>query len=234
MIEAPRLRKYAGDLRTFPSDASIAWRSAGWKGVWAEFRRRTLDRLGGYARRLVIETDLSQLVTTPIPEGVEIRAFSGPDWSVLKPVIQRGGSRQVEAAAAGRLCLVAWRGERAVGCAWLSEQMDTRHESYDLPMPSDAVYVWQVEVSPEERRRGIAAALVGSGLQHAVARGRWRSWAIIHPENRGSLQTIAKVGPSRVLGTVARVKVLSWMRSHYRELRSPLPFQAAIDAGLIR
>ncbi len=234
MIGAPRLRKYAVDLRTFPGDAAVAWRSAGGKGVWTEIRRRTLDRLGGYAeRRLLIETDLSRLANIPTSEGVEIHPFSGPDWSALEQLVRRGGMRQRETVRHGRLCLVAWRGARAIGCVWLSERIEARHESYDLPMPSDAVYVWQMEVIAAERRRGVAASLAIKCLQHAHSRGRRRSWIIIHPNNRASLRTIAKVGPSYVLGTVARVKVLSRMWSRYRALAEPLPVEVAI-ATLVR
>ena len=54
--------KYVTDLRTFPGDAVRAWRAGGWLAVQEEVRKRTLDRIGGYVRRFVIETDLSHLV----------------------------------------------------------------------------------------------------------------------------------------------------------------------------
>lgn len=233
MIDAARLRKYAIDLWSFPMDAAVAWRSAGPKGVWGEVRRRTVDRLGGYAVRFLVETDLSRLEDIQTPGGVAIREFTGPDWSGVEQLVQRAGSQQAEALASGRHCLVAWRGEQAIGCVWFSEQMEYRHESYDLPLPSDAVYVWQVGVFPGERRRGVAAALLAAGLRQAMARGRRRSWAIIHPKNQGSLLTFAKVGPSRVVGTVARVKVLSWMRNLYRRRLEPLPIESVIPGPRI-
>jgi hypothetical protein len=48
---------------------------------------------------------------------------------------------------------------------------------------------------------------------------------IIQPDNIASLRAIASVAPSRVLGTVARIKVLSWMRSRYRALSAPVPIE---------
>jgi GNAT superfamily N-acetyltransferase len=232
MMAVPRLQKYAHDLRTFPRDATSAWHSAGGKGVWDEVRRRTLDRLGGYTARLLVETDLTRLADIPSPEGLEIREFAGPDWSAMGQLVRRAGHRQAAAAAAGRVCLVAWREGQAVGCAWFSGRLERRYEGYDLPMPADTVYIWQVEVVPEERRRGVAAALVASGLQRARTDGSLRGWAIVDRRNRASLRSFAKLGPSHVVGSVARLKVGSWMRSQCRPLPVPIPTKAVIvDAG---
>ena len=222
--------KYLTDLRTFPGDATRAWRTGGWKAIQEEIRKRTLDRLGGYVRRYVIETDLSRLAEVAPPEGVEIRPFDGPDWSLLGDMSRsRLASRFDEATAAGRVCLVAWKKRQAVGYAWFSPRIENRHESYDLPLPSDTIYIWQVEVSRTERRQGIAAALLSSGLQLARDRNFCRSWIIIHPDNVASLRTIASVAPSRVLGTVARLKVLSWIYSRYRALSAPVQLEGTLS-----
>jgi GNAT superfamily N-acetyltransferase len=218
--------KYITDLRTFPGDAVRAWRAGGWRAVQEELRRRTLDRIGGYVRRFVIETDLSRLADITPPTEVEIRAFSGPDWSLLGDMARSRLAAQFgEATAAGRICLVAWKRRQAVGYAWFSPFIENRHESYDLPLPSDTFYIWQLEVSRSERRQGVAAALLSSGLMLGRDRGFRRSWIIVHPGNVASLRSIASVGPSRVLGTVARLKVLSWMRSRYSALSAPVPIE---------
>jgi GNAT superfamily N-acetyltransferase len=220
------LAKYLTDIRTFPGDATRAWRAGGWSAFQEEIRKRTLDRVGGYVRRFVIETDLSRLAEMSPPEEVDIRLFGGPDWQLLGDM---GRSRLAvqfgEAAAAGRVCLVAWKRRQAVGYAWFSPAIESRHESYDLPLPSDTLYIWQVEVKRSERRRGVAAALLSRGLQLGRDRGFQRSWMIIHPHNIASLRAIASIAPSRVLGTVARLKVLSWMRSRYRALSAPVPIE---------
>jgi ribosomal protein S18 acetylase RimI-like enzyme len=197
-------------------------------GVWHEVQRRTLSRLGGYAVRLLLEIDLGRLVETPAPEGVEIRVFAGPDWSAVGRLARMAATRQADAAAAGRLCLVAFREGQPIGCVWFSEMMENRHEGYELSMPSDAIYIWQVEVAPQERGRGIACALVVNGLQRARKRGHARGWAIIARNNQRSLRAFAKVGSGRVLGTVARLKVGTWMLSRCRRLPVPLPTEAVI------
>ena len=133
-----------------------------------------------------------------------------------------------EATAAGRICLVAWKRRQAVGYAWFSPVIESRHESYDLLLPSDTIYIWQVEVSRNERRQGVATALLSSGLKFGRDQGYRRSWIIIHPDNVASLRTIASLAPSRVLGTVARLKVLSWMRSWYSALSSPVPIEIPV------
>ncbi len=116
-----------------------------------------------------------------------------------------------------------------MGYAWFSPRIENRHESYDLPLPADTIYIWQVEVSRSERRQGVAAALLSSGLQLARTRNFCRSWIIIHPDNVASLRTIASVAPSRVLGTVARIKVLSWIHSRYRALSAPVHIEGTLS-----
>jgi GNAT superfamily N-acetyltransferase len=220
------LHKYVDDARTFPGDAVRAWRAGGWSAVGDELRKRTVDRLGGYVRRFVVETDLTRLGEMSPPEEVEIRAFSGPDWLLLGDMARSRLIDQFgEAAAAGRVCLVAWKRRQAVGYAWFSPTVEGRHESYDLPLPPNAIYIWQLEVARHEQRQGVAAALLSSGLQLSRDRGFQRSWMIIHPNNVASLRAIAGVAPSRVLGTVARIKVLSWMRSRYHALSAPVPIE---------
>ena len=218
------LSRYVNDVRTLPGDAARAWRTGGWAAVQDELRRRTLDHLGSYARRFVVETDLSRLAEVAPPDEVEIRPFSGPDWELLGDMARSRLSTEFgSAAAAGRICLVAWKRRHAVGYAWFSPTIELRHESYDLDLPPYTLYIWQVEVARQERRRGVAAALLSAGLRLGREQGFQRSWMIIHPDNVASLQTIATVAPSRVLGTVARIKVLSWIRSQYRALSSPVP-----------
>jgi ribosomal protein S18 acetylase RimI-like enzyme len=217
------LTKYVNDARTFPGDAKRAWRAGGWSAVQDELRKRTLDRLGGYVRRFVVATDLSRLAEMAPPEEVEIRVFTGPDWLLLGDMARSRLTQQFgQAAAAGRTCLVAWKRRQAIGYAWFSPAIESRHESYDLPLPPQTLYIWQLEVSRQERRHGVATALLSSGLQLARDRGFQRSWMIIHPDNVPSLRAIASVAPSRVLGTVARIKILSWMRSRYHALSAPV------------
>jgi GNAT superfamily N-acetyltransferase len=223
------LTKYVNAVRTLPGDGIRAWRAGGWIAVRLEVRRRTLDRLGGYVRRFVIETDLLGLMDAGLPPEVDIRPFTGPDWTLLGDMGRSRLLRQfAEASEAGRICLIAWKRRRAVGYAWFSPAIESRLESYDLPLPADTIYVWQIEVARGERRRGIGGALLSRGLELCRERGFRRSWIIIHPDDLAPIRAIASVAPSRVLGTVARVKILSWMRSWYRALSAPVPIQITL------
>jgi GNAT superfamily N-acetyltransferase len=223
------LARYVGDIRSFPEDAVRAWRAGGWTGVRDEIRRRTLDRVGGYVRRVVVEADLSGLVDLPSPDGVDIRRFSGPDWLLLGDMARsHHAPRFHEAAAAGRTCLVAWKQRQAVGYVWFSPAIEGRHETYDLQLPPYTNYIWQIEVVRREARHGVASALLSRGLKLSWDEGFQRSWMIVHPKNVGSLRAIASVAPTRVLGTMARIKVLSWMRSWYRSLSAPVSIELTL------
>ena len=189
----------------------------------SEIRRRAFDPIGGYRRRYLVEADLVRLAELDPPSGVEIRPFNGPDWSLMGDIVpERLTSQFDDAAAAGRTCLVAWKRRQAVGYAWFSTKIESRHERYDLPLPPDAVYIQQIEVSPDERRQGLAAALLSAGLRNGRDRGFHRSWIILDPRNAASVRTIASVAPSRVLGIVRRLRLLGWMRCQYRALHAPV------------
>lgn len=206
-----------------------AWLIGSWAVVRDVIWRGTIDRVAN-ARRFVIESDLARLAEVAPPEAVEVRLFTGPDWSLLGDTARlRTAHRFQEASAAGRICLVAWKQRHVVGYAWFSPRIDVRHEGYDLPLPADAVYIWQLEVSPGERRHGVAAALLSNGLQLARDRGLRRSWIVVHPDNIASLRTIAGVASSRVLGTVRRLKVLTWIYSRYRALSAPVQIEGTLS-----
>ena len=215
-MSATRLQKYVNDVRTLPRDMMGAWRVGGASDALLELRRRTVDRAGGYAHGLVIESDLSGLVKRPPGPGIEIEPFAGPDWSSLGGLLgHRIVAQCAAAAAAGRQCIVARRNGQILGHSWVSPAVEARHESYALPLPADAIYVWQTLVTREARGLGVGSALVSFELRLARDRGYRRSWTVIHPDNHASLRTMAAVAPSQVVGRVTRLKVLSSMRSRY-------------------
>ncbi len=215
-------RKYVTDLSTLPGDAAAAWRSAGPPGVWNELRRRTIDRAGGFVRNLVIEADLSTTRRTSPPSGIEIRPFTGEDWSCFGDMAgQRVAPVFTDASRAGRTCLVAWRGHEALGYIWFSPQVELRYENFDLPLPADTNYLWQIQVARGARRRGVGAALIQAGFQQALGHGVRRSWMITAPDNAAAQNTLSSVAECRLLGTIRRVKVVSWMQCRYLPLHEP-------------
>jgi hypothetical protein len=128
-----RPARWLRDARAFPADARAAWRREGMGGVWRELRGRTLSRVFATYDFLVIEKDLSDGLETPAPSGVSIERFTG-DWEALSALV--GAPRRArfeEAAAQGRVCFLARRGERPIGYAWLAERMDFR---FDPPRPT--------------------------------------------------------------------------------------------------
>jgi GNAT superfamily N-acetyltransferase len=197
-----RLRRYAADLR---------WR---------------LDRVAGYGRRFLIETDLSRLAELAPPSEVDIREFSSSDWTLLGDMIPKSLTSDGDVAdTADKTCLVAWKRRQAVGYAWFSPEIDCRHQPCQLPLPPDAIYIGQIEVARSERHQGVAAALLSAGLRVRRDQGFQRSWIVIDPEKVASVRTIASVAPSQVLGTIASIRLLGWIRCRYSALHSPFPIR---------
>ncbi len=226
-----RLEKYLTDVVTLPGDAAAGWRSAGVGGVWTELRRRTIDRLGGHGRYLVIDVDLHRVKHIPAPDGVVIRRFTGTDWSSLGGLVsQRGAPVCTSALNAGRVCLVAWHGAEPLGLIWVSPWLDQWHEQFVLPLPSDAVYLWHIKVVPAARRHGVGAALGSAGLEFAAQQGFRRGWMVTSPTNLAAQKTVGSVGACRVLGTIRRVKLGSWMPTRYTPYDAPIPLEGYIQS----
>ena len=195
----------------------------------AEFRRQ-LDRLGGYGRKFVVETDLCRLAELAPPSEVDIRPFKQSDQSLLGDSIPRSLTAELdEAGAEGRTWMVAWKRRHPVGYASFYPEVDCRHERCALPLPADAVYIRQLEVDRAERRQGLAAALLSAGLKVRREQGYQRSWIVLDPRNTASVRTIASVAPCQVLGTVAWLRIFGWIRCRYRELHAPFPIDTRLS-----
>jgi GNAT superfamily N-acetyltransferase len=192
--------------------------------------RWQFDRIGGYGRKFLVETDLSRLAELTPPSEVDIRPFKGSDWSLLGDIMPKSLTVELDAPGGeGRTCLVAWKRRHAVGYAWFYPEVDCRHERCALPLPPDAIYIRQLEVDRAERRQGLAAALLSAGLKLRRDQGYQRSWVVLDPKNTASVRTIASVAPCQVLGTVAWLRIFGWMRCRYRELHAPFPIDTRLS-----
>lgn len=224
-----RIRKYLTDIATLPGDAAAAWRSDGSAGVWTEVRRRTVDRACGYVRYLVLEADLEGFRRVPPPDGVVMRPFAGADWAALGGLVScRVAPSFTAALRSGRTCLVAWRDSEAVGYIWFSPAVEECYENFRLLLPPETIYLWQLKVARSARRQGLGGSLVSAGFELALEQGIRRSWMITSPTNTAAQKTVASITASRVLGSISRLKIASWMQSRYSPLHEPLPLQTYI------
>jgi GNAT superfamily N-acetyltransferase len=213
------MNRYWQDLKTFPEDAAHAWRTSGWRGVWAELADRTLHRVYRRGRMLVVEQPLDELPPLRVPAGVEIREIHPDELERLRPLVTtRTLTRFRSYMDHGGICLVASRRGDPVGYTWIAGRMLPGIESIPIDLPADAVYGWALYVMPTERGSGVGSALVAARLASAQRRGYRLAWRAIRITNRPALRTLEKTdgGSARVVRDVSYLKLLSHfrMRSH--------------------
>lgn len=154
------------------------------------------------ARLVVIEQDLAKLADAPAPAGVRIAPFR-EEWGAVDAVVTTSILREFRRRhAAGRECLVAWRGDRVVGYTWMSRVCDAAVEGLPLALPADAAYLWDLFVEVAERGSGLGSALAKRRLAWAKDAGFARGWRAVSVTNRASLRTAEKSGALRILGEI--------------------------------
>lgn len=183
--------------------------------------RARIAPLFARVRLVVIERDTSAIADVGTPEGVRIAPLAGTEEEeealdrLLTSGIQGHFARR---RAAGRECLVAWRGERAIGYGWLSVSVDAAVENIPLLVPPGTAYLWDLFVVRDERGGGVGSALTRSRLKRAREAGCTFAWWAISPRNRPSLRTAEKTGAVRVLGEIVVERTFGNRR--YREVRA--------------
>ncbi len=107
--------------------------------------------------------------------------------------------------------------------------MDPDLEFYPLPLPEDAVYLWDLYVIPEERNRGVGSALMSARLQHARGAGFRRAWRVVDAGSRPVLRILQRSagGGARIAGEVALLKVgrRRWATFHALEASRPVALE---------
>jgi GNAT superfamily N-acetyltransferase len=212
------VNKYVRDVVTFPRDATAAWRHAGAPAVWRELRMRTFDRISRSGLALLLEHVVADVPHLPLPEGVRIAPFAGPDWSpFLSLTTPKRIDRFRTRIARGRECLVAWRGERPVGFTWISTKMERDIETYALSLPADATYHWDLYVASEERGSGVGTALAFARLHHAHEHSYRIGWRLIDIDNWSSQRGAQKTATAstRVIGELRYNSFLGRSWSHF-------------------
>ena len=208
MIPLP-LAKYVADLVTFPGDAALAYRNEGLRGVWGAIAPRTIHRVVRASRLTVFAQPLHEIPDAPPPAGVSIarlRLEQIPGLSRIAGELDRERFRRL--LAIGCVGLVAWRGSRPVGYAWVATEMRPEVSQCPLELPMDAAYLWDLYVVPAERGSGVGLALARERLRAARALGRTEGWRMITPGNTASLGTLRRSGAStRVVGRIRYFKL---------------------------
>ena len=219
-----RVQKYLHDWRTFPADASMAYRRDGVRGLWETVAPRSVYRIVRSGRMIVFSQSLDELPVVPLPAGVTIAPLGVNDWPALESLVpQRELDRFQLLVSGGRTCLVAWRGARPIGYAWVARSIGTDVTLCQFPLPPHAAYLWDLYVEPAERCNGIGSALASARLRTAREQGFREGWRMIAPSNRASLRTLEKSGRgTRVVGELRFLKILA--RMHIRLVGwNPLP-----------
>lgn len=219
-----RLGRYLRDWSTFPADAALGYRNEGVRGAWKALARRTLHRLVRTGRLVVFAQSLEDETEASLPPGITIAPIKAGDWPALATIVgQRELERFRELVNNGRHCLVAWRGERPVGYAWVAEQVGPDVTIWPLPLefPADAAYLWNLYVLPSERSNGIGSALAQARLRTARERGLREGWRLVAPSNSASIRTVHKSGAgTRIVGELRFVQLFT--RTYSRFTPSPV------------
>jgi GNAT superfamily N-acetyltransferase len=218
-----RLAKYAEELRSFPGDAALAYRGGGLRDVWNVLCRRTLHRLVRTGRLVVFAQPLDEAPVIPAPQGVTISPLGLEECGRLDSLVPRCELEHFRRLlAAGRHCLVAWRGTKPIGYGWVAEKIGTDVTLMPLKMPDEAAYLWDLYVVRGERCGGIGSALASARCQLARSRGFREGWRTIVPTNHASLETLRRSAPgARIVGEMRYIKILSRIFAWFTP--SPLP-----------
>jgi len=215
-----RLARYVRDCRTFPADARIAWSNEGWRGVYEAIATRTLRKVLRGDRMILFAQGLEDLPEVCSPDGVTVTRLQPRELPMLAYLASR---RDLDAfgalLAAGRIGVVAWRGGRAVGYAWMAERLAADVTRCPIPLPEEAVYLWDLYVLPAERGRGIGSALAAERLAIARELGYREGWRMIAPRNLPSLRTLRAGGSTRIVGEIRFVQLLSLLRARFLPVR---------------
>jgi GNAT superfamily N-acetyltransferase len=228
-----RFAQYAMDLATLPIDAAVAYRTGGLPEVWQTVAERSIHRLIRWGRLLVIVQRLDEFREVAPPTGITIRPATEADLPALEAAAPRREiARFADYMARGRMCFIAWEGERPVGYAWNADRFssDMTATGCPLALPPTASYLWNLYVMPHRRGHGIGAALASARLKLARDRGLREGWTMIAPTNYPSLRAVSKTaGPNaRVIGELRYLKLLTRVYGRFRPSDSSL---RSLDLG---
>jgi ribosomal protein S18 acetylase RimI-like enzyme len=209
------VNKYLRDVTTFPTDARLAWRTDGARGLWAELAERTFFRIVRSASYNLYERDLATVKNVAPPAGVEIRMLAPSEHAMLGAVMTRRRHAQLERNLATRTVYVALRSGAVVGYSWWAPYLDTALDFSPLTLPSDAIFHGFVHVERAERHRGTASALFSAGERQFFDRGTRSCWFLVKSSNIAH----ARTARGRWGGRSRHIAQLSYLKTPFYSKR---------------
>lgn len=209
------MNKYLRDVATFPTDARLAWRTDGARGLWDELAERTFFRIVRSASYNLYERDLATIKNVPPPFGVEIRMLAASEHAMLGAIMTRRRRTQLERNLATRTVFVAQRGGTVVGYSWWAPYFDTALDFSPLTLPSDATFHGYVHVERAERHRGTAGALFSAGERLLFDRGARSCWFLVKSSNIAHTRTAR----GRWGGRSRHIAQLSYLKTPFHTKR---------------
>lgn len=186
-------------------DLGVGARRGGPGALVSRVLRARIAAVYERTRLIVIEQETGGLPDVRVPEGVRIATLDGTaaEFRSLDELLTSGIRRDFDRRlAAGRECLVARRGDRAIGYTWMSRTVDPAVEGLPLALPEGAAYLWDLFVVRSERGTGVGSALTRARLVWTHDCGMPLGWRAIRPRNRASVRTVEKTGEARILGEI--------------------------------
>jgi GNAT superfamily N-acetyltransferase len=207
-----KLSRWAGNLRSLPHDAALAYRRGGRADLWTTLAHPSVYCVFRHGHLRIIAQALDSFRRVPPPPGVRITEVTPSDWPALDAIVTHrelnGFARRM---AAGMVGLIAWRNGSPIGYTWMAERLLPFVTPCTFALPANAAYLFDLYVVPQERSEGIGSALASARLELARARGFEEGWRMVSPANGASLRTVEKTagGGTRVVRELRYVKVLS-------------------------
>ena len=130
----------------------------------------------------------------PVAKGITIRLATAADLPALAGVVSPSTlaefARRFEA---GRLCGIAFDGDRIVAYAWAGFEVRLEIERFNFPMLPGEVHLFNAYTTPQYRRMGVMASML-SLLSTLHAQGARRIVVTVEKRNYPSLSFCKRIG----------------------------------------
>lgn len=171
-----------------------------------------------YRRLLLFERDLadSSPRTAELPLTTQVlHEADVEDYLALRADTQR--AEVLSRLRAGELCFTLRTERQIVHACWsASRRGRIAYLGCSLPLPADTVYVYESYTDPDFRLLRASRARAEWMEQSLRVAGYRRMWYAVLPENRTGRRYIEDRPETRLLGTIACIRIGPWRRSFTR------------------